>query len=248
MSMAYAQNSAALDALGAGVLARFRAIAQGNAAARGNVASSTNTAPKAGAPTAATGPTPAGTKQLSKATAGDAAGNSKSGASASNQSAAKAGGLGIVTTAEKGVFALDERTTQVLNKHFERVGVDARDIRLVFGSGATRFDDKTGQIVLGDDFKYEGGRNRRDDYLLAHESAHYVQWRQLGKEGFQARYKAEWGNDPSNYRRPQELRDTPATSLNFVDSRYKLEALASQFGYSVTSYENPNPIMRWKGH
>ena len=126
-------------------------------------------------------------------------------------------------------YRLTSQARDVLDPLYKRFGTDLSKISVTFDSDILQSETVGNHITLGQDFV--GGRLTMADTLL-HEVTHAAQYQQLGRwgmtwRGFTDRVRFGWGEE--RYDIGPGLKVQTLQTINIVDSRFSLEASASQF-------------------
>jgi hypothetical protein len=69
------------------------------------------------------------------------------------------------------------------------------------------------------------------DYLIAHEVAHFVQFKKLGSDAMSRRL----ANEGWDYHRKPELKDTHLERLDIVSKNFSLESIAVHVGRALST-------------
>jgi hypothetical protein len=86
--------------------------------------------------------------------------------------------------------------------------------------------------------------SENQEFRLAHEMTHSVQYGELGTVGFLSRYLPEWRRGPdANYGIPDSLLGGPVNMSNIVSPSYTLDQIAQQNAHLVVP---DNTIGWWK--
>lgn len=138
--------------------------------------------------------------------------------------------------AGSGVFRLSPGASARLAPIFAQLGYDVASVRIRFAElpvGEHAYTDRN--MVTVNPAHWNGAQNFRQAVLLAHEVTHSAQFAKLGywRTRFRVSWEARWFGDEV-YDVPGELhRIRQLGSLNVVDPRFTLEAIAEHVSHQV---------------